>query len=85
MTAPDRPEIEYPTRWTYKVIGEDESRLRAAIATIVGNREHGIDFSHASTQGKYVSLTLEVVVHDEDERNTIFGELGKHVDVKVVM
>ena len=85
MTAPDRPEIEYPTRWTYKVIGQDEAHLRAAIATIVENREHEIDFSHASTQGKYVSLTLDVVVHDEDERNTIFSDLGKHVDVQVVI
>ena len=36
----DRPEITYPVRWTYKVIGSDEARLRTAIGAIVGEVEH---------------------------------------------
>lgn len=82
---PDRPQIDYPIRWTYKVIGEDESNVRSAIASVVGNRDHAIAFSHTSSSGKYVSLTVDVLVHNEDERNGVFEQLGVHVDVRVVL
>lgn len=84
MTA-GRPEITYPVRWTYKVIGSDEERLRVAIGVVCGDAEHTIAYSHTSRQGRYVSLTAEVVVTSEEERNRLFGELGRHSDVRVVI
>ena len=81
----DRPEITYPVRWTYKVIGSDEARLRTAIGAIVGEVEHTISYSHTSPGGRYVSLTAEVMVESEDQRNHLFGELGGHVDIRVVI
>ena len=82
---PERPDIDYPVRWTYKIIGEDEQGLRAAVAEVVGDRDHAVAFSHNSTTGRYLSLTLEVVVSDEDERNGLFAALGAHEDVKVIL
>ena len=64
-----RLEIRYPVRWTYKVIGSDEDRLRDAIGAVVGETEHTISYSHASSGGRYISLTAEVVVESEDQRN----------------
>ena len=79
----DRPGITYPVRWTYKVIGGDEAWLRAAIGVIVGEVEHTISYSHTSRGGHDVSLTAEVMVESEDQRNHLFGELGGHADIRV--
>ncbi len=81
----DRPGITYPVRWTYKVIGGDEAWLRAAIGVIVGEVEHTISYSHTSPGGRYVSLTAEVMVESEDQRNHLFGEFGGHADISVVI
>ena len=83
--SPEQPEIAYPVHWTYKVIGSDEERLRAAIGSIVGDAEHAVSYSHTSAGGRYVSLTAEVLVESEDQRNHLFGQLGSHADVRVVI
>ena len=81
----DRLDIRYPVRWTYKVIGSDEDRLRDAIGAVVGEAEHTISYSHTSSGGRYISLTADVVVESEDQRNHLFGQLGSHTDVRVVI
>ena len=83
--TPDKPDIDYPVEWTYKVVGPDEERLRAAIAEAVGSAEHTIRPSRTSSSGKYVSLELVVTVTDEQQRLAIGQALHDHVDVKFVL
>ena len=40
--APERPDIEYPCNWEFRIIGADEAGLREAIAGVVGNQNHEI-------------------------------------------
>ncbi|MEM1180735.1 MAG: DUF493 domain-containing protein [Acidobacteriota bacterium] len=77
--------ITYPTRWAYKIIGEDEAALRAAAADIVGPRRHEIAFSKTSSGKRYVSMALEVEVEDEQARLGIFEQLTTHAAVKFVL
>ena len=35
--AQERPDIEYPCNWEFRIIGADQAGLREAIAGIVGN------------------------------------------------
>jgi putative lipoic acid-binding regulatory protein len=79
------PEIAYPCRWTYRVIGADDARLRAAIALAVGEAEHTLAVARQSTGGRYRSLELEVLVIDERHRLTVFAALGNHPDVRFVL
>ena len=76
--------IDYPCRWTYKVIGSDEAKMRAAITAVIpGGCE--ITVSRSSAGGKYVSLTVAVQVEDEVSRISIYEALRKDPSVKVVL
>jgi hypothetical protein len=80
-----RPEIDYPVRWTYKVIGEEESRVRAAVMEVLASREFELTPSHRSRHGTYVSFSLDVVVEDESVRNGIFVGLGARPEIRYVL
>jgi len=80
-----RPEILYPCRWEYKVIGTHREHLEAAIAAIMQDQEYSLDFSHASSTGKYCSFLLTTTVEDEEQRNAIFAALEKHSDIRMVL
>ena len=80
-----RPVIEYPTKWDYKVIGEDIDKLLKAIEETVNGLEYEITPSNISKGGKYFSLNLTVVVLSEVMRNRVFRDLDEHPNVKIVI
>jgi putative lipoic acid-binding regulatory protein len=81
----DNLELTYPRPWRYQVIGEDEQRLRRAIAAAVADHEHTVTVARSSRTGKYCSLHLELTVLDEAHRNGIFQALRDHRDVRIVL
>ena len=86
MQLPDRrPEIDYPTTWSYQVIGSDEALVRAAVASVVLEREHSLRLTNTSRTGKYISLRLELTVADEDDRLAVFEALAAHAHVRIVL
>lgn len=85
MQSPERPEIEYPCTWTYQVIGSDEAGLRAAVAALLGAREHRLEAGQQSSGGKYSSVKLELEVADEGERNALFAALTEIAGVRLVL
>ena len=60
----EKPVIEYPCKWSFRVIGSDESLMRKAVGTTMGDSAYSLMVSNASKTGKYVSLNLETVVRD---------------------
>ena len=78
-------ELEFPCAWTYTVIGTDEARVRAVVASTVQDAEYVLNFSHESKNGKYRSLQLEVQVRDDEERLRIFRVLHEHSDIAYVL
>lgn len=81
----DHPEIDYPCRWAYKVVGTSEDRIRAAVRGVVGKTDHTLEVSNHSRTGKYVSLALEVLVADDQQRVRIGQALHEHDDVRFVL
>ena len=81
----ERPHIEYPSPWTYAIIGWDEEDLRLAVGRIVGGRAHQLRFSKRSANGKYFSLHLELEVTSEADRNQIFVALQNDPKIKTVL
>ncbi|AWK62356.1 hypothetical protein HCN_1750 [Helicobacter cinaedi PAGU611] len=79
-----KPNITYPCKWEYRIIGKDEKKLRELIFEIMP-REYEIKFGKNSAQGHYVSLYVELVVQSENERNEIFSALQKSQEVKMVL
>jgi len=81
----EKPQIHYPCNWVYKVIGADADGLREAVAEVMGGQAHTVTPSNTSRTGKYSSMRLEVVVHDEERRVGIYAALDAHDCVKIVL
>jgi len=77
--------IEYPCNWCYKVIATEKAALEQAIKDVIDEREHTLAPSNKSKTGKYVSMNLDMLVHNEDDRTFIFDALKKHQNIKMVL
>jgi len=77
--------IDYPCSWTYKLIGHEKEAIEKAIHEVILEREHDLTHSNASKTGKYVSMNLDLVITNEDERNFIFEALKAHQNIKMVL
>ena len=88
-----KPVVEYPCQWGYKVIGPDEETMRAAVKLCLddclnensGEREFELGHSRTSISGKYVSLSLNLKVKDEAERDSVFAALTKRPEILMVI
>jgi putative lipoic acid-binding regulatory protein len=78
-------ELEYPCNWCYKVISTEKEALQNAVKDVVDEREHTLTDSNKSKGGKYVSMNLDMLVHNEDDRQFIYDSLKKHDDIKMVL
>lgn len=81
-TSPKKPEIRYPTAWGYRLIGEDEAAMRQAISEVLGELDHVLSRGQESAQGRYRSLSLELVVESQAQRDAIFRGLSEHPAVR---
>ena len=81
----EKLELEYPCNWCYKVIGSDKESVQNAVTDVIDKREHTLTHSNNSKSGKYVSMNLDMLVHNEDDRQAIYEELKKHNDIKMVL
>ena len=81
----NKPEIEYPCRWEYRVIGRNAEALGTLIREMLAGYDYTVRPSHSSRTGKYSTLILSVTVADEAERKRIFAALSHHPDVKMVL
>ena len=79
-----KPQITYPCRWPFKVIGRQKEELFKAVSTIVADSDHTLTHSKESRSGKYHSLNLEIFVESEESRNYFFNELRTHSAVTMV-
>ena len=77
--------LEYPCNWCYKVIATEEKALRQAITDVIDERDHSLEHSNKSKTGKYVSMNLDILVHNDDDRTFIFDALKKHQAIKMVL
>ena len=91
-------ELTYPCSWSYKLIGHEKEALQKAIHDVIIEREQkvngeareatlGYDLSHSNTSktGKYVSMNLDLVIQNEEERNFIYEALKAHQNIKMVL
>jgi len=81
----DKPAIEYPTKWGFKIIGRDKEKLKACIREVMGEKEHLCSSGNASRTGKFHSYNASCTVADEAERDRIFKCFQDHKDVEMVI
>lgn len=78
-------EVSYPTSWGYRVIGEDERKLRRAVQRALRKMDYRIREGHESRSGKYVSIHVQAVIWSDEQRRDRFWALANHDDVKFVI
>lgn len=83
----ERPLIEYPTLYAFKVMGKLEhgfpEYIRQKFSRLMGSEVSRDSISeNVSKQGKYVSLTVSVYLLSEDQRRAIYAEI--HTDKRIV-
>ena len=80
-----KPQIEYPCKWPYKIIGDNIGEMIKAVEEAVTDLEYDLTPSNISRKGKYFSLNITVVVPSEIIRDLIFQKLTKHPAIKYIM
>lgn len=81
----DKPIIEYPCEWTYKVIGAQREALESAVGEVMGSQAYDLSFSNWSKGGAYCSLNLKVTVETEDNRTEIYHSLQRRSEIRYVL
>lgn len=77
-----KPLIEYPTLYTFKVMGLQEHGFREYVRQLF-KRLMGTEVSpdsiseQPSSQNKYLSVTVTVYLLSEDQRRTLYAQLHK--------
>ena len=80
-----RPDIDYPTPWSYKLIGRDLDALIDCVKKVMGEKKHTCTHGHASKTGKFHSYNTTCTVDTEEERNRIFKAFEDHPDIDMVI
>lgn len=80
-----KPDISYPCTWEYKVIGENQEKLKEVIREACAPLKPHISLSNISSSGRYYSLNATLEVADESTRLLIFDKIQKSSDVKMVI
>ncbi len=80
-----RPEINYPCRWSYKIIGSNAEKLLEAIDEASCGIRYNVSLSNVSKNAKYFSLNLTMEVPSEFIRDLIFQKLGESEHIKFIL
>jgi putative lipoic acid-binding regulatory protein len=81
----EKLELNYPCNWIYKLVVLEKINIKTTVKEVVLQREHKVTESKKSSKGKFKSYTLELLVHNEDDRKTLYEVLGQHDDIKMVL
>jgi putative lipoic acid-binding regulatory protein len=84
---PKKPLIEYPTVYTFKVMGKQEhgfkEHVRGLFRPVLGTEVSPDSISEQpSSRGKYLSVSVSVYLLSEDQRRAIYSVL--HKDKRVI-
>ncbi|RAX57523.1 hypothetical protein CCZ01_05950 [Helicobacter monodelphidis] len=77
-------QLEYPCKWSYKIIGSDKQKMEEAVFEILESNYELIP-SRASLTGKYYSIEINTEVKSEEERYRIFFKLKDCEHIRFVL
>jgi uncharacterized protein len=80
-----KPVIEYPCPWEYRIIGSDPDQMRAAVGEVLDGRDHTLREANHSRSGRWLSMSLELVVHSEEDRNDLHRALTGHRWIRMAL
>lgn len=84
-TEKQKPILEYPCLWLYKVITTDQHGAGDKIISMLQDTECTIRLSNTSSGGRYASLDVELTVLSEEHRDSIHALLKGMESVRMVL
>ena len=78
-------ELDYPCSWKYKIVLLESINIKYISKDIFGERKHKIEESNVSKKGKFKSYSVELIVHNEDDRKELYKILGEHKEIRMVL
>ena len=81
----ERPEINYPCIWEYKVIGNDVDKILSAIEEAAHGLDYSVTPSNVSRNERYFSINFTLEVPNETTRDIIYDSLINNTDIKIVL
>ncbi|MFO7446454.1 MAG: DUF493 domain-containing protein [Ignavibacteriaceae bacterium] len=81
----DRPSINYPCEWEYRVIGRDIDRILSAIDEAACGLKYSVSPSNVSRNDKYFSINFRIEVPNETTRDVIYNALVNNDDIRIVL
>jgi len=85
MSTEEKLEIDYPSDWSYTLIGMDLSDIREIAEGILENRSFSFKPSKASSGKKYFSAIVSCQVESEEDRLDIYSKFKAHENIKMVL
>lgn len=70
----EKPIINYPCFWEYKIIFESTENAKSIIEHIIGQREFELKQGQKSSHGKYESYSLKIFVDSQSDRLKLFEQ-----------
>jgi putative lipoic acid-binding regulatory protein len=80
-----KPRIDYPCIWQYKIIGESFMAIRKVVEGAVADKYFTLTESNVSSSGRYVSMSLELTVHNDEQRLELYRIFAASQEIKVVL
>ena len=81
----DKPKIDYPCEWGFKIIGRDKEKLEESVKDILSHKEYKCKVGNVSRNGKFHSFNAYCEVENQDDRDKIFKAFEEHKDIKMVL
>lgn len=81
----EKLELNYPCNWKYKLVTLSKEDAEQGVKEVITQREFTLESSKASSKGKFVSFNLEILVHNDDDRVSIYELLRQHKLIKMVL
>ena len=76
------PELIFPCEYLVKVIGLDEDDFTEFVTEMISRHVPGLSpdsfIAHASSQGKYVSISVTFIAESRTQVDALYQELGLH-------
>jgi uncharacterized protein len=85
LDSENKPDINYPCEWSYRIIGTDVDKTIEAIENAVGDMKYSVTPSNISKNGKYYSLDLKLEVPNEVVRDLVYQKLADNDYIKIVL
>jgi len=67
------------------VVAFERAGIEIAAMEVFSERIYSLKPSNLSRNGKYISMNLELLVHNEDERTYFYETLKAHPHIKMVL